>query len=194
MTALEEEEEDILYWRGPTIGTTSLLRRLRTHALLKGGGKTKHNLIFPTCCGHNRFRAFPRYCHPLVMIPLVQNDVKALATVLATIGVFADKKAPGVWIVRDRALWFSDRTRGTRTIGGFLRRPFTGMRKRKTQSDGQLIWPEHGNHRENKTLCRARLGLIKPGPGSARLAGLGRALHITIGYQSHNPLKAEIQS
>jgi hypothetical protein len=26
---MEEEEEDILYWRGPTIGTTSLLRRLR---------------------------------------------------------------------------------------------------------------------------------------------------------------------
>ncbi|KAJ7722113.1 hypothetical protein B0H14DRAFT_3624318 [Mycena olivaceomarginata] len=56
----EEEEEDILYWCSPTTGTASLLRRLRTHALLKGGGKTKHDLIFPTCCGHNRFdRAGP---------------------------------------------------------------------------------------------------------------------------------------
>jgi hypothetical protein len=26
----------------------------RTHALLKGGEKTKHNLIFLTCCGQNR--------------------------------------------------------------------------------------------------------------------------------------------
>ncbi|KAJ6551091.1 hypothetical protein B0H10DRAFT_2126813, partial [Mycena sp. CBHHK59/15] len=43
----------------------------------------------------------------MAMIPLVQNDVKALATVLATIGVFVDKKTPGVWIVRDRALWFT---------------------------------------------------------------------------------------
>ena len=31
-----------------------------------------------------------------------------------------------------------------------------------------------------KALCRARLGLIKPGPGSARPEGLGRALNITI--------------
>ncbi|KAJ7916073.1 hypothetical protein B0H13DRAFT_1871521 [Mycena leptocephala] len=31
----------------------------------------------------------------------------------------------------------------------------------------------------SKALCRARLGLTKPGPGLARLAGLGRALNIT---------------
>ncbi|KAJ7826524.1 hypothetical protein B0H13DRAFT_1918130 [Mycena leptocephala] len=32
----------------------------------------------------------------------------------------------------------------------------------------------------SKALCRARLGLTKPGLGSARPAGLGRALNITI--------------
>ncbi|KAJ7502262.1 hypothetical protein B0H11DRAFT_1907375 [Mycena galericulata] len=47
----------------------------------------------------------------------------------------------------------------------------------------------------SKALCRARLGLTKPRPGSARLAGLGRALDITTlvlsNYNFLGPIPAE---
>ncbi|KAJ6575801.1 hypothetical protein B0H10DRAFT_2346804, partial [Mycena sp. CBHHK59/15] len=44
----------------------------------------------------------------------------------------------------------------------------------------KIAWhPSSPSPEPAKALCRARLGLTKPGPGSARLAGLGRALHIT---------------